>query len=119
MRLYLSPDGVWTGTQADAKAHAKDHATTWKEVEVPVDKAGLMAFLNKHKVGAAGPVVSSAPPLPEIVKQEATKPAPATPLPLSIQTLPLEEAIWKLPLDEAVRLGGVILERVREFARKQ
>ena len=123
MRLYLSPDGVWTGTQADAKAHAKANATTWEEVEVPVDKAGLMSFLNKHRVGAAVPPVLSAPSLPDDVVKELEQsttiiPQPITPLPLSLQTLPIEEAIWEMPLHEAVRLGTVVFERIREFARK-
>jgi hypothetical protein len=73
MKLYQSPDGVWTGTQADAKAHARDNATTWKEVEVPVDKAGLLAFLNRHHVGGSVSQVVSAPP------QEQTAPAAAWP----------------------------------------
>lgn len=52
MRLYRTPAGSWAGTQADAKALAKADATTWAEVEVPVDKPGLLAFLNEHKVGS-------------------------------------------------------------------
>lgn len=122
MRLYLSPDGVWTGTQADAKAHARDANTTWKEFEVPVDKAGLLSFLNEYRVGAAVPPVSSAETLADRAEVTVTpvqvddRPAPS-PLPMSIQTIPLEEAIWELPLEEAVKLGGIVMERIREFAR--
>lgn len=121
MRLYQSPDGVWTGTQADAKAHAKAANTTWKETEVPVDKAGLMAFLNAHKVGATGPVVFSAPsPAPcEFVEVEQPTAAVQPDKPQWVQTLNIEEALWELPLHEAIRLGGIVVERIREFAKTQ
>ncbi len=51
MRLYRTPSGKWAGTQDDAKALAKAEGTTWALVEVPVDKPGLLAFLNDHRVG--------------------------------------------------------------------
>jgi hypothetical protein len=41
MNLYLAA-GQYVGTQAEAKALDK----SYQPVEVPVDKAGLMAFLN-------------------------------------------------------------------------
>ena len=41
MRLYLSDNNEWTGTQLDAKATGY-----YEQVEVPTDKVGLMAFLN-------------------------------------------------------------------------
>lgn len=41
MRLYVSKNNEWTGTQLDAKASG-----SYEQVEVPTDKAGLMAFLN-------------------------------------------------------------------------
>ena len=48
MKLYRNSDGVWAGTQADArKMCGKDYRT----VDVPVDKAGLLQFLNVNKVG--------------------------------------------------------------------
>lgn len=42
MKLYRTHEGVWHGTQADAGKR-----DTWEQVEVPVDKAGLLAFLNE------------------------------------------------------------------------
>jgi hypothetical protein len=42
MRLYLSDNNEWTGTQLDAKATGY-----YEQVEVPTDKVGLMAFLNE------------------------------------------------------------------------
>lgn len=58
MILYKTPAGVWTGTQADARAAAKAESgdpKNWVEINVPVDKAGLMEFLNEHRVGAVSP----------------------------------------------------------------
>lgn len=50
MRLYVTPNGQWAGTQADAKAIAKEEGTGWEQVEVPTDKEGLLCFLNCHRV---------------------------------------------------------------------
>jgi hypothetical protein len=47
----------WSGTQADAKADVraeKDNgaqSAEWKEVDVPTDKAGLLAWLNANVSG--------------------------------------------------------------------
>lgn len=43
MKLYLAAARTWCGTQADAKAIDK----TFVPIDVPVDKEGLMGFLNK------------------------------------------------------------------------
>lgn len=43
MRLYICADGSYAGTQADAKAKGRG----WREVDVPTDKAGLLAYLNE------------------------------------------------------------------------
>ena len=49
MKLYKNSNGVWAGTQADArKMCGKDYQT----VDVPVDKPSLLRFLNANKVGA-------------------------------------------------------------------
>ena len=49
MKLYKNSNGVWAGTQADArKMCGKDYTT----VDVPVDKPSLLRFLNANKVGA-------------------------------------------------------------------
>lgn len=108
MRLYQSPDGVWSGTQADAKAYAKSTGQSWTEIEVPTDKVGLMAFLNEHRVGGVARLVVSEPPAAPVAQA----------VPQAISSIPLEEAIWELPLGEAIRLGGVIMERIREFAKR-
>lgn len=46
MKLYHTDDGVWHGTQADAKRHARANDTDWEERNVPTDKPGLIEYLN-------------------------------------------------------------------------
>ena len=46
MRLYRI-GAVWRGTQADAKAEAKRSGLEWVEIDVPTDKPGLLAWLNR------------------------------------------------------------------------
>ena len=91
MILYKTPAGVWTGTQADARASAKTESgdpKNWVEIDVPVNKAGLMEFLNEHRVGATLIDVFSPPPAAEPdadddpwglaeVEPELAKPTPA------------------------------------------
>ena len=49
MKLYKNSDGVWAGTQADArKMFGKDYTV----VDVPVDKPSLLKFLNLNQVGS-------------------------------------------------------------------
>ena len=49
MKLYKNSNGVWAGTQADArKMCGKDYT----EVDVPTDKPSLLKFLNLNKVGS-------------------------------------------------------------------
>ena len=49
MKLYKNTNGVWAGTQADArKMCGKDYST----IDVPVDKPNLLKFLNLHQVAS-------------------------------------------------------------------
>lgn len=48
MKLYLANGVTYIGTQADAKRADKG----FKQVEVPTDKEGLIAFLNAAQVKA-------------------------------------------------------------------
>ena len=49
MKLYRNSNGVWAGTQADArKMCGKDYTS----VDVPVDKPSLLRFLNANSVGS-------------------------------------------------------------------
>ena len=49
MRLYKNSEGVWAGTQADAR---KMCGKAYTPVDVPVDKPSLLRFLNANKVGS-------------------------------------------------------------------
>jgi hypothetical protein len=49
MKLYKNSNGVWAGTQADAR---KMCGKTYSTVDVPVNKAGLLQFLNLHQVAS-------------------------------------------------------------------
>ena len=55
MKLYKNSDGVWAGTQADAR---KMCGKTYSTVDVPTDKPSLLMFLNANKVGG-GAIVDS------------------------------------------------------------
>ena len=74
MKLYTNDNGKWAGTQADAR---KQLGKARRIVEVPVDKANLMAFLNDNKVGATLVTLVDTPkpdaePKPEILSQQAS-----------------------------------------------
>ena len=59
MKLYKNSNGVWAGTQADARKYCgKDYQT----VDVPTDKPSLLGFLNLNQVGS----LSSSPTLEEV-----------------------------------------------------
>ena len=49
MKLYRNSNGVWAGTQADAR---KMCGKNYTEVNVPTDKPSLLRFLNANKVGS-------------------------------------------------------------------
>ena len=56
MKLYVNTKGQWVGTQAEAKKIGA------KVTEVPTDKPGLLAFLNRQQQAAASdPIPASKP----------------------------------------------------------
>ena len=55
MKLYRNSSGVWAGTQVDARKMCGKADTPG---DVPVDKPGLLMFLNANKVGS-GAIVDS------------------------------------------------------------
>ena len=66
MKLYTTETGHWAGTQAYAKKLAKQHGTACEVYEVPVDKQGLLGFLNDCHVtiDPAGAVDEVTEPIP-------------------------------------------------------
>ncbi len=50
MRLYKNSDGVWAGTQVDARRMC---GKGYSEVDVPTDKPNLLKFLNLNQVGCS------------------------------------------------------------------
>lgn len=81
MKLYRNDDMTaalqWAGTQADAnKAFGRGR---WEAVEVPTDKAGLIAYLNDYRPdslnGSKSPTIATpAPPQPEPQRQPEAAP---------------------------------------------
>ena len=71
MKLYTTLQGHWTGTQADARKLAKQHSTSCDVFEVPVDKKGLLDFLNAWQVGRheATPDEESIPVVGEVEEE--------------------------------------------------
>ena len=53
MIFYEVEDGdtghYLVATQADAKREAREHRCTWSQVDIPTDKAGLMAYINEQR----------------------------------------------------------------------
>ena len=68
MRLYKNSNGVWAGTQADARKYC---GKVYSTVDVPTDKPSLLKFLNLNQVGS----LASSPTLEEVRTGEPNKEA--------------------------------------------
>lgn len=102
MRLYLTSAG-WCGTQAEARAFGKD----FDQIEVPTDKAGLIAFLN-GQFNATNDLVESRD---EVI-------AAATPVVVPVQsyadfTTRLDDAVAAAPLAQRLTWASLALEDAR------
>lgn len=64
-RLIVAGRPRYVGTQADARAMKRDTGAAWTEIDVPTDKAGLLAFLD----APATPEEDTAPPQPPRVSE--------------------------------------------------
>lgn len=108
MRLYrLNVDARahYLGTQAEARAMKRDTGAAWTEVDVPTDKAGLIAFLN------------AAAPAPVIVTSPVPAPAPSSPRPQDAGSILARLDNPALDLDTVIEAiaamkGGHALKRV-------
>jgi hypothetical protein len=63
MRLYRI-GALWRGTEAEAKAAAREAGQEWQKVEVPTDKPGLLAFLNQPPPVEPDEIAATAEPAP-------------------------------------------------------
>ncbi|MFZ9014962.1 MAG: hypothetical protein ACO21T_12980 [Alphaproteobacteria bacterium] len=69
MKLYTNNQGQWSGTQADARKRFKNDM---RQVEVPVDKPNLLAFLNDNAVGSFEALGHKPEPNPDQLSPHAT-----------------------------------------------
>lgn len=103
MIFYLCNGNELVGTQADAKALDRDYT----QVDVPTDKAGLMAYVN----------TLLALPTPEPV--EDRPPPPPTPPPVQAPSytevsLKIEEVFENLPLAQQLHFAAIAMENARK-----
>ena len=110
MKLYLTRAKEWAGTQDDARKLA---GRDFVAVEVPTDKAGLLAFLNALQSSLLQPVQSQAP---------VASAAPSwgnKPVSLALQhSIAVEEEIAQGDLKTTIRLHNHILHRLAEIIPK-
>lgn len=100
MIFYLCNGDQLAGTQADAKA--LDPSFT--QVDIPTDKAGLMAYVN------------------ELLATPKSEPVPPPPPPAPVQIPPsytevsikIDEVFENLPLSQQLHLAALALENARK-----
>lgn len=103
MRLYIRKDGSYAGTQADA-------GKGFEQVEVPTDKAGLIAYLN-DLVNCA----DRTPPLMLVDPAGVHPPValePAKPCAIT-QSINMDEAFDALPLARQLHFASIATENAR------
>lgn len=131
MKLYVTPMGHWTGTQADAKKLAKQHNTTCDVFEVPVDKKGLLDFLNEHQVNtlsddpgraeeATAPVVVEVEEEAKIVgqtREQYMRNWRQEQADWKIESeikIAIEDVLWESPLKDLAGYASVVISRLGE-----
>ena len=101
MLFYLCNGSTLCGTQADARALDKDFV----QLEVPVDKAGLMAFVNElYAREAPAPTTEIIVPVPHL----------PPPVPYSIKTSEIDKVFQNLPIGHQLTLASLALEKARD-----
>jgi hypothetical protein len=123
MNLYLTAAGVYAGTQKDA---GKGH----RAVEVPTDKAGLIAYLNSlgeppvslaQAIKEAQELVDEVrdEPLPAPTLVPAVRPTPAGAFRLRLGDEASQISDWVLdaPGSGVVTVLGACVERIERMGR--
>ncbi len=107
MKLYRTPDGQFHGTQADARMADRN----FKQVDVPTDKAGLIAYLNGQSQKVEEPQ-----PLRKQEQEFAPTPTRETPMQkrerLFETMVQVEEYIHDADYNEARRIQSLAIERL-------
>ncbi len=111
MRLYVTNRGRWAGTQADAKTIAATDGA-WKHVEVPTDKAALLAFLNENGVMEDEP---AAEPDGPVSVEMVQVPGPILKAPDIMTMTYVEEFIQQANPAQLHSLSGDCISRLREL----
>lgn len=99
MKLYITAAGVYVGTQAEAKRDGKG----WRPEEVPVDKYGLIDYLNKLKFDSAKIVEVPSTPFSESIS--------LTEQPLYVAGDPLRDPAPRKPAFKQVEDGHFRVSR--------
>lgn len=102
MRLYETDEPRWYGTQADAKASGRPFV----QREVPIDKPGLLAWLNNNSV-SADPVIADIRREPEPVYNPGAQ-IPVQP----------DDGFEQLPVAQQLHLACLALENARDLIGK-
>lgn len=93
MRLYRTRSGNWVGTQADATRVAREDGSNghWRQVEVPTDKPGLIAWLGSQQIAEE-----------TIDRASLLDPIPATVAPANLADVPTEAAA-RISVEEEIQ----------------
>lgn len=100
MKLYETARGHFAGTQklADTVAHRDGSGKgNWKQIDVPIDKPGLINWLNNRQI--------EAPPT-----AEPSSVAPSSPTAEPIR----EDTFEALPLPVQLHLAALAIENARD-----
>ena len=106
MIFYEVDDEFLVGTQAEAK----DSKRPWKQVDIPTDKTGLMAYVNALKTVTDISVIT---PEPDRYVSHS-EPSPPTYTEVSIK---IDESFEELPLAQQLTLACLALENARKGIR--
>jgi hypothetical protein len=109
VRLYVTPAGRWTGTQAEAKELGRDDGG-WQQRDVPTDKEGLLDFLNRHGVGEQDDIARSTNGFPP----RQAEPAPPAASNYTEQAIRFEDAFAAMPLALKLHFAALAMEEARD-----